>query len=242
MTIRMSWNIDIPRSLNSRDSFPRRKVENRAPKSCRSGAILSLSITSFELHAKVAKEIDLEMCSHGQFSEIQMFHDLDLGWDQGHINIHSMCRTNSMPNHMTIASCITEIWPFECREIWTFGKSLNSRDSFPRTKFKNWAQTSVSPILSPSTISFELHAETVREIDLEKWNFATSEAPFTLDRVEVTLVRMWSRSTDTKLGRNLKNFLWTYGRTHLSSNLLGHRLEMTQNLKLNENSKISFWN
>jgi len=27
----------------------------------------------------------------------------------------------------------------------------------------------------------------------------------------------------TKLDGNRKNFLWTYGRTHLSSNLLGHR-------------------
>ena len=228
--------------MNCSNTFPRKKFENQAPKGCRPGPILSTSTINFELHAKLAQGIDLEMCSYGQLSEVQMLRDLDLGSGQGHINIHSTCRTTSVPKHVTVASCITEIWPFECREIWTFGKSLNSRDSFPRTKFKNWAQTSVSPILSPSTISFELHAETVREIDLEKWNFATSEAPFTLDRVEVTLVRMWSRSTDTKLGRNLKNFLWTYGRTHLSSNLLGHRLEMTQNLKLNENSKISFWN
>jgi len=42
--------------------------------------------------------------------------------------------------------------------IW---RSLNSRDSFLRRKFKNRAQTSCSPhpILSPPIISFELHAK-----------------------------------------------------------------------------------
>jgi len=36
---------------------------------------------------KVAEEIDLEMCSYGQLSEVQMVRDLDLEWGQGHINI-----------------------------------------------------------------------------------------------------------------------------------------------------------
>ena len=40
----------------------------------------------FELHAEMAEEIDLEMCSYGQLSEVQMLHDLDLdlGSVQGH--------------------------------------------------------------------------------------------------------------------------------------------------------------
>jgi len=46
-----------------------------------------MSTISFELHAKVAKEIDLEMCSYGQLSEVQMVRDLDLGSGQGHVNI-----------------------------------------------------------------------------------------------------------------------------------------------------------
>ena len=53
-----------------------------------------------------------------------------------------------------------------------------------------------------------------------------------LDRAEVILVHIcgevYSRS---KLDQNRKNFLCKYGwmdvRTHLSSNLLGHRLVMT---------------
>ena len=117
----MSWNIDIPWSLNCSDTFPRRKFENRAPTGCRSGSILSTLTISFELHAKVAEEINLEMCSYGQFSEVQMVRDVDLGSRQGHVNIHSTCRTTCTPNHVTVALRSTEIWPFEFREIPTFG-------------------------------------------------------------------------------------------------------------------------
>jgi len=73
---------------------------------------------------------------------------------------------------------------------------LNSRDSFPGRKFKNRAPTSCSPgpVLSPPTITFELHAKTVEEIDLEKCTFrnfgscVTLTLTLTLDGVEVTLV------------------------------------------------------
>jgi len=123
MAVWTSSNIDIPRSLNSHDSFPRRKVENRVQTRCSPGPILSLTNISFALHAKVAEEIDLEMCSYAQLSKVQMLRDLDLGSGKGYnINIHSTCRTTSVPNHVTIASRTTEIWPFEFREIWTFGK------------------------------------------------------------------------------------------------------------------------
>jgi len=50
----------------------------------------------------MAEEIDVEMCSYWQFSELQMLRDFDLGSGQGHINIHSKCRTTSMPNHVTV--------------------------------------------------------------------------------------------------------------------------------------------
>ena len=122
----MSWNIDIPWSLNSSDTFPRRKFENWPPRSCRPGPILSISTVSFEeLHAKVAEEIYLEMYIYGQLSEVQMVRDLDLGSGQGHTNIHSTCRYTSRPNHVTVALHSTEIWPFEFRqilildEVWT---------------------------------------------------------------------------------------------------------------------------
>jgi len=73
-------------------------------------------------------------------------------------------------------------------------RSLNSRDSFRTRKFKNRARASCSPgpILSPSIISFELHAKTADEIDLEKCNFldfgSSVTLTLTLDPVEVTLL------------------------------------------------------
>ena len=105
----------------SRDSFPRWKFKNRAQTSCSPGPILWPPTISFELHAEMAEEIDLEMSSYGQLSEVQMLSDLDLdlGSGQGHGSIHSTCRTSSMLNHVTIVSRSTEIWPFECRLIST---------------------------------------------------------------------------------------------------------------------------
>ena len=120
MAIWMSSNIDIGRSLNSRDSFPRWKFKNRALTSCSPGPILWPSTISFELHAEMVEEIDLEMCSYGQLSEVQMLRDLDLG--SGHVNIHSTCRTTCTLNHVTVVSRTTEIWPFEFREISTIGE------------------------------------------------------------------------------------------------------------------------
>ena len=78
-----------------------------------------MSTISFELHAKVAEEIYLEMYIYGQLSEIQMVHDLDLdlGSGQGHTNIHSTCRSTCRPNHVTVALHDTEILPFEFRQI-----------------------------------------------------------------------------------------------------------------------------
>ena len=65
---------------------------------------LTLPTISFELHAQVAEETDLEMCRYGQFSEVHKLCDLDLDLRSGqvHINIHSTCRTTSVPNHHTM--------------------------------------------------------------------------------------------------------------------------------------------
>ena len=85
MVIWISRNIDIPRSLNSRDSFLGKKFENRAPTSCRPGPILSLPTISFELRENGGK-IDLNV----QFSEVQKLrdHDLDLASGRGHTGPH----------------------------------------------------------------------------------------------------------------------------------------------------------
>jgi len=117
----MSSNIDITGSLDSRSSCRRRTFENRAPTSYRPGSILSPTTISFELHVKVAEEIDVEMRSYGQLSEVQMLRhiDPDLGLGQGHISMHNTCSTTSMPNHLSVASRTTETWIFEFREIST---------------------------------------------------------------------------------------------------------------------------
>ena len=72
----------------------------------------------------MAEKIDLEMCSYGQLSEVQMLRDLDLdlGSGQGHVNIHSMCRTTCVRNHVTVVSGTTEIWPFEFSQILILDK------------------------------------------------------------------------------------------------------------------------
>jgi len=110
--------------MNCSDTFPRRKFENRTTTGCRSGPILSTSSISFELHAKVTEDIDLETCSYGQLSEVQIVRDLDLdpGSGQGHVNIHSTCRATSVPNHVTVALRSTEIWPFRFRVVSTSTK------------------------------------------------------------------------------------------------------------------------
>ena len=80
---------------------------------------------------------------------------------------------------ITITSCSIS----QCRDFRNFiPRSLNSRDSFPIRKFENLALTSCrpDPILSPPTISFELHAKTAEEIDLEKCNFRNFGSSVTL--------------------------------------------------------------
>ena len=66
-----------------------------------------------------------------QFLELQKVSDLDLDLDLGsgqlghsHITMHNTCRTTSMLDHVTVASCNrpTEMWPFDFREISTFGE------------------------------------------------------------------------------------------------------------------------
>jgi len=99
------------------------------------------------------------------------------------------------------------------------GRSLNSRDSFPRRKLKNPAPISCSPgpILWPPSISFEFHAKTVEEIDLEKStfrNFGKSVTlTLTLDRVEVTLVRTSGRGLPTHQIRWKSEKLFVHVRT-----------------------------
>jgi len=112
------------------------------------------------------------------------------------------------------------------------GQSLNSRDSFPRRKFKNRTPISCSPgpVLSPPTINFELHAKTAEEIDLEKCTFCNFGSSVTLtltsDRVEVTLVYICGQGLSTYqiTWKSEKLCGRTDGRTRLQiEDLLGNR-------------------
>jgi len=102
MAIWISWNINILRSLNSRDSFPKRKFLNRAQTSCRPGPIRSLPTIRFELHAKMAEERPRIV----QFLELQKPWDLDLDLrsDRGHTGAHIRSRSTHTPNYIQIGN------------------------------------------------------------------------------------------------------------------------------------------
>jgi len=85
MAIWISWDIDIGRSMNSRDSFPERKFRNRALTSCSPGPILSATTISFVLHAKTV-EIDLEKCNFHNFGNC-----VTLTLDRVEVTLVHMC-------------------------------------------------------------------------------------------------------------------------------------------------------
>ena len=126
----MSWNIDFPWSLNSSDTFPRRKFENWPPRSCRPGPILSISNVSFELHAKVAEEIYLEnvKCTFMRnCRKCKWSVTLTLTLDRVKV-------TSTYTVHVGLHAGPTT-WLYRNMAIWIssnidIGRSLNSRDSF----------------------------------------------------------------------------------------------------------------
>jgi len=172
MAIWMSWNTDIPWSLNSSDTFPRRKFKNRAPTSCRSGPILSMSTISFELHVKVAEEIDLEMCIYGQLSEVQMVRVIDLGLGSG--QGHSTCRTTNLPKHVTVVSRKTEIRPFKFRKILTIGEVWTLVIAFLGGNSKIGLRQAVDQVpyydYQPSVLT-ELRAKVAEEMAVEMCSY-----------------------------------------------------------------------
>jgi len=122
------------------------------------------------------------------------------------IGSRSHQHTQYVQDYQLAQPCDCSIMHYRNMAIWISWninnwRSLNSRDSFPTRKFKNWALISCSPglILSSSTISFELHAKTTEEIDLEKCNLRNFGGcvTLTLDGVEVTLVCVSGRGLPT---------------------------------------------
>jgi len=79
--------------LNSRDSFPTWKFKNRAPTSCSPGPILWPPTISFELHTKMAEEIDLEKCTFRNFGS-----SLTLTLDRVKVTLVRICG-QGLPTH-----------------------------------------------------------------------------------------------------------------------------------------------
>jgi len=78
-----------------------------------------------------------------------------------------------------------DCWACSCGESW------------PKTNYSAPISSRPGPILSLTTITFELHAKMVEEIDLEKCNFrnftSSVTLTLTLDRVEVIRVGISGR-------------------------------------------------
>jgi len=110
VAIWISWNMDTGRSLNSHDSFPRRKFKNRAPTSCIPGLILWPPTISFELHAKPAEEIDLEKCTFRNFGS-----SVTLTLDRVEVKLVRTCG-RGLPTHQIR-------WKSEKIFLWTYGRT-----------------------------------------------------------------------------------------------------------------------
>ena len=96
-----------------------------------------------------------------------------------------MCRTTSMPDHVNVASCSTEIWLLECPAMSTFREVWTPVIAFLEENLKNWAQKSCrsGPYYhyQPSVLSSM--AKCQRK---QTWNFRNPvTSTLTLDRVKV---------------------------------------------------------
>jgi len=161
----MSWNIDIPWSMNSIDTFPRRKFENQPTTSCRRGPNINHQFWA----PRESGGGDIPGNVH--LWAIVGSSNAPWPWTWPWIGSRSHQRTQYVEHYQHAQPCDCSVTQYQNVAIWISwnmdkGRSLNSRDSFPRRKFKNRAPTSCSPgpILWPPTISFELHAKPAEEI------------------------------------------------------------------------------
>ena len=126
-----------------------------------------------------------------------------LGGGQGHISMRNNYRTISVSNHLTAASRITEIWPFECREISTFGEVWTLVIAFLEGDSEIRLRHAVVqiPCYHQQLSVLSSTPKPAEEIDLEKWNFrnfgCSVPLTLTLDRLEVTPVHIPGRGLPT---------------------------------------------
>jgi len=182
MAIWNSCNIDISQSFSSCDMFRWRKFENRAWIHCRLGPILSRPTIRFEVHAKMAKDID----------QRAIFGSLKAPWPSPWIGSRSHQHAQYMYNYQLIWPCDCSLTQYRNMAIWIswnidIPRSLNSCDSFHRRKFKNRATKSCRADPNYITINHQFWAtrENGRRDRLRKVQFPELQ---TFDQVEVILV------------------------------------------------------
>ena len=115
-------------------------------------------------------------------------------WPWPWIRLRSHQHAQYIQDYQHARTCDCSLKQYGNMAIWNscnidIPQSLNSCDSFLGRKFENRAPTGcrLCPVLSWSTISFELHAKTAEEIDLDQCNFRKFKSPvtLTLDRIKV---------------------------------------------------------
>jgi len=153
-----------------------------------------------------------------QFSEVQKPHDLDLGLGQGHISMHNTCRTTNLPDHVTVLSCGTEIWPFGFCEIstflWVWTRVIALLEGNSKIGLRQAVDQVPYYYHQPSVLSSMQNGREDRPRKLQF--FETSKAPWPWPWIgprsywSAYLVEVYPH---TKLGQYRKNFLWTYRHT-----------------------------
>jgi len=104
-----------------RDSFPRRKFENRAQTSCRPGHMLSLPTISFKLYAKTAEEIDLEKCDFRNFTS-----SMTLTLDRVEVILVCISGRSLSTNQIRAKSKKNFLWTDGCTDTPDFSKSIRT--------------------------------------------------------------------------------------------------------------------
>jgi len=143
---------------------------------------------------KIVEDVDVEECNFWNFRR-----SLILILDQ--VKTTSVCAI-----HIELPACRPRdhsLQQYRNMAIWNLcnidiPQSLNWHHSFPKRKFENRAQNSCrqGPILSQSTISFELHFK-MAEIDVEKCSFWSSKFQNFRSPVTLTLILDWVKVIST---------------------------------------------
>ena len=195
--------MDIRRSLNCRDSFPRRK---KSGSGCSLGPILSTPTISFALHAKTAEEIDVEKCNFHNFGSSVT---LTLDWVE--VTLVRICG-RGLPTHQPPQ-------PFYGPSSGTTGEPV------PEGNF--WSLWCKGRLTEADTETIRLGATTSGLTGAHLHCPPIFYRPDAFPTAQPTVSKHWKQVPTHQIRSKSEKKLFVNVRTHLSSNLLGHRLEMT---------------